>query len=131
MSLPWNRFSPTFGTSLRLRACCLSPLGEIRRSHRSDPAQFTRPPSEAWGCDAFGNSSNEIAGLFERALRNNFNRAYRRMIFARVDGSEEQHSSGRSNGSFHSGHDEGRFAFAESRNESTWYHDKSVVIVDV
>jgi uncharacterized protein (TIGR02452 family) len=36
----------------------------------------------AWGCDAFGNDANEIAGLFECALRVNFKGAYRRVIFA-------------------------------------------------
>jgi uncharacterized protein (TIGR02452 family) len=36
----------------------------------------------AWGGDAFGNDANKIAALFERALRNNFQGAYRRVIIA-------------------------------------------------
>jgi hypothetical protein len=36
----------------------------------------------AWGGDAFGNDANKIAALFERALQNNFQDAYRRVIFA-------------------------------------------------
>jgi hypothetical protein len=36
----------------------------------------------ASGCGAFGNDADEIAGLFERALQNNFNGAYRRVKLA-------------------------------------------------
>ena len=41
------------------------------------------------GCGAFGNDGNEIAGLFERALRINFKNAYRWVAFAITDWSEE------------------------------------------
>lgn len=44
----------------------------------------------AWGCGAFGNDGNEIAGLFDRALRNNFKGAYRCVIFAITDWSAEK-----------------------------------------
>jgi uncharacterized protein (TIGR02452 family) len=44
----------------------------------------------ASGCGAFGNDADEIAGLFERALQNNFHSAYRRVIFAIVDWSDEK-----------------------------------------
>jgi uncharacterized protein (TIGR02452 family) len=39
----------------------------------------------AWGCGAFDNDGNEIAGLFDRALRNNFKGAYSRVTFAITD----------------------------------------------
>jgi uncharacterized protein (TIGR02452 family) len=44
----------------------------------------------AWGCGAFGNDGSEIAGLFRQALADNFRGAYRRVVFAIVDGSPEQ-----------------------------------------
>ncbi|HEX9146550.1 MAG TPA: TIGR02452 family protein [Candidatus Binatia bacterium] len=44
----------------------------------------------AWGCGAFGNDPNEIAALFERALGENFNGAYRRVVFAILDWSAEK-----------------------------------------
>jgi uncharacterized protein (TIGR02452 family) len=44
----------------------------------------------AWGCGAFGNDPNQIAALFERALRENFKGAYRRVVFAIADGSDEK-----------------------------------------
>jgi uncharacterized protein (TIGR02452 family) len=44
----------------------------------------------AWGCGAFGNDPNEIAALFERALRENFKGAYRRVVFAILDWSDEK-----------------------------------------
>ena len=44
----------------------------------------------AWGCGAFGNDPNEIAGLFERAMQKNSKGAYLRVIFAIVDWSEEK-----------------------------------------
>jgi uncharacterized protein (TIGR02452 family) len=44
----------------------------------------------AWGCGAFGNNPNEIAMLFERALRENFKTAYRRVIFAVLDWTAEK-----------------------------------------
>ena len=44
----------------------------------------------AWGCGAFGNDPNEIAALFERALRENFTGAYRRVVFAILDWSAEK-----------------------------------------
>ncbi len=44
----------------------------------------------AWGCGAFGNDSNEIAALFQRALAENFKGAYRAVTFAILDWSPEQ-----------------------------------------
>jgi uncharacterized protein (TIGR02452 family) len=44
----------------------------------------------AWGCGAFGNDPNEIAMLFDRALRENFKGAYRRVVFAVLDWSGEK-----------------------------------------
>jgi uncharacterized protein (TIGR02452 family) len=44
----------------------------------------------AWGCGVFGNDVEEIAGLFGRALRERFGGAFARVIFAVLDGSEEQ-----------------------------------------
>jgi uncharacterized protein (TIGR02452 family) len=44
----------------------------------------------AWGCGALGNDANEIAGLFERALRINFKGIYQQVIFAIVDWSEKK-----------------------------------------
>lgn len=44
----------------------------------------------AWGCGAFGNEPTEIAGLFERALLENFKDAYCRVVFAILDGSAEK-----------------------------------------
>lgn len=44
----------------------------------------------AWGCGAFGNDSRDIASLFHRALTENFQGAYRRIIFAILDWSEEK-----------------------------------------
>jgi uncharacterized protein (TIGR02452 family) len=39
----------------------------------------------AWGCGAFGNDGYEIAGLFRKALDDNFKGAYRTVVFAIVD----------------------------------------------
>ena len=39
----------------------------------------------AWGCGAFGNDGYEIAGLFRKALDDNFKGAYHTVIFAIVD----------------------------------------------
>ena len=44
----------------------------------------------AWGCGAFGNDGHEIAQLFHKALSENFKGAYRRVIFAIVDWSEDR-----------------------------------------
>jgi uncharacterized protein (TIGR02452 family) len=44
----------------------------------------------AWGCGAFGNDGYEIAGLFRKALAENFTGAYRRVTFAIVDWSPEK-----------------------------------------
>jgi uncharacterized protein (TIGR02452 family) len=44
----------------------------------------------AWGCGAFGNDGREIAGLFKRALDENFKGAYKRVLFAIVDWSPEK-----------------------------------------
>lgn len=44
----------------------------------------------AWGCGAFGNDSREIAGLFHRALVENFKGSYRQVVFAIVDWSRER-----------------------------------------
>ncbi len=44
----------------------------------------------AWGCGAFGNDGDEIAGLFKKALEENFKGAYKRVIFAVVDWSAER-----------------------------------------
>lgn len=44
----------------------------------------------AWGCGAFGNDGDEIAGLFRRALDGPFKGAYQRVAFAIVDWSAER-----------------------------------------
>ena len=44
----------------------------------------------AWGCGAFGNDGREIAGLFHRALEQNFKGGYRRVVFAIVDWSRDR-----------------------------------------
>ena len=44
----------------------------------------------AWGCGAFGNDGREIAGLFHRALEQNFNGCYRQVVFAIVDWSRDR-----------------------------------------
>jgi uncharacterized protein (TIGR02452 family) len=44
----------------------------------------------AWGCGAFGNDGHLIAGLFHKALVENFAGAYTRVIFAIVDWSEDR-----------------------------------------
>jgi uncharacterized protein (TIGR02452 family) len=44
----------------------------------------------AWGCGAFGCDGNEIAGLFRRALDENFRGAFKRVVFAIVDWSDER-----------------------------------------
>lgn len=43
----------------------------------------------AWGCGAFGNDGRQIAGLFRRALEDNFRGSYRKIIFAIVDSSRD------------------------------------------
>ena len=44
----------------------------------------------AWGCGAFGNDPTEIAKLFRKALEENFKGAYKRVVFAIIDWSEER-----------------------------------------
>ncbi len=44
----------------------------------------------AWGCGAFGNDGNEIAALFDRALKNDFCGVYNHIVFAVLDFSREQ-----------------------------------------
>ena len=43
----------------------------------------------AWGCGAFGNSGHEIAGLFRKALEENFSGAFKYVLFAITDWSED------------------------------------------
>jgi uncharacterized protein (TIGR02452 family) len=44
----------------------------------------------AWGCGAFGNDPKLIAGLFRERIEGEFSGAYRRIVFAIVDWSEER-----------------------------------------
>lgn len=44
----------------------------------------------AWGCGVFGNDVHEIAGLFRKALSENFRGAYRTVVFAIADGSADR-----------------------------------------
>ena len=44
----------------------------------------------AWGCGAFGNDSRQIAGLFRRALEENFKGSYRQVVFAILDWSRDR-----------------------------------------
>ncbi|HAS52283.1 MAG TPA: TIGR02452 family protein, partial [Gammaproteobacteria bacterium] len=44
----------------------------------------------AWGCGAFGNDGTEIAGLFHKALAENFQGVFRHIVFAITDWSEER-----------------------------------------
>ncbi len=48
----------------------------------------------AWGCGAFGNDSYEIAGLFHKALNDNFRGVYHTVIFAIVDWSSGKKTIG-------------------------------------
>jgi uncharacterized protein (TIGR02452 family) len=43
----------------------------------------------AWGCGAFGNVSEEVAGLFHEALRGSYRGAFARVVFAITDWSED------------------------------------------
>ncbi|MFM9001018.1 MAG: TIGR02452 family protein [Opitutia bacterium] len=43
----------------------------------------------AWGCGAFGNDGDQIAGLFRQALENDFRGAFRSVTFAIVDSTAE------------------------------------------
>lgn len=45
----------------------------------------------AWGCGAFGNDGNEIAGLFHKALQKNFQGVFRHIVFAITDWSDNDH----------------------------------------
>ncbi len=44
----------------------------------------------AWGCGAFGNDGYMIAGLFKQALEENYKGAFRKVLFAISDWSNEQ-----------------------------------------
>src|SRR5262249_354674 len=44
----------------------------------------------AWGCGVFGNDSQEIAELFQRALGYHFQGVFARVIFAVLDWAEER-----------------------------------------
>ncbi len=44
----------------------------------------------AWGCGAFGNDGHEIAALFQKALEENFEGAFRQVVFAVVDSSRDR-----------------------------------------
>jgi len=43
----------------------------------------------AWGCGAFGNDGHEIAGLFHKALEENFQGVFRQIVFAITDWSDD------------------------------------------
>ena len=43
----------------------------------------------AWGCGAFGNEGHEIAGLFHKALEENFRGVFRHIVFAVTDWSDD------------------------------------------
>ena len=43
----------------------------------------------AWGCGAFGNDGNVIAGLFKRAFQENYRGVFDRVIFAITDWSPD------------------------------------------
>lgn len=63
----------------------------------------------AWGCGAFGNDGNEIAKLFRKALEDNFRGAFRQVLFAITDWSEDQKFIGPFQRSF----GDGRIEFPE------------------
>jgi len=44
----------------------------------------------AWGCGAFGNDGDEIAGVFRLALEQNFKGTYKKVVFAILDWSRDQ-----------------------------------------
>ena len=44
----------------------------------------------AWGCGAFGNDGDVIAGLFRQALEENFRGAFDHVLFAITDWSEDE-----------------------------------------
>jgi uncharacterized protein (TIGR02452 family) len=48
----------------------------------------------AWGCGVFGNDTEEIAELFKKALTENFQGVFHRVVFAVVDWSEDRHFIG-------------------------------------
>jgi uncharacterized protein (TIGR02452 family) len=48
----------------------------------------------AWGCGAFGNDPNQIAGLFRSALHGPFSGVFAHVVFAITDWSEEKRSIG-------------------------------------
>jgi uncharacterized protein (TIGR02452 family) len=44
----------------------------------------------AWGCGAFGNDGDQIAGLFRQALEVHFRGAFDHVLFAITDWSEDE-----------------------------------------
>lgn len=48
----------------------------------------------AWGCGAFGNDSVEVAPIFARVLKNEFNGAFEQVTFAILDWSPERRFAG-------------------------------------
>ncbi len=48
----------------------------------------------AWGCGVFKNDPEEVAQLFARALRGRFSGAFRKVVFAVIDSSDDQHFIG-------------------------------------
>src|SRR5262249_45111890 len=48
----------------------------------------------AWGCGVFGNDSQTIAELFNKALTERFRGAFTRVVFAVLDWSEDKHFIG-------------------------------------
>jgi uncharacterized protein (TIGR02452 family) len=54
----------------------------------------------AWGCGVFKNDPEVIAGLFAKALRGRFANAFRKVVFAVLDSSDEKHFIGPFNSRF-------------------------------
>ena len=54
----------------------------------------TRLVLGAWGCGVFRNDGQEIAELFEQALRENFRGAFAEVVFAILDWSADRHFIG-------------------------------------
>jgi uncharacterized protein (TIGR02452 family) len=44
----------------------------------------------AWGCGAFGNDGDQIAGLFRQALEDHYQEAFDHVLFAITDWSEDE-----------------------------------------
>jgi uncharacterized protein (TIGR02452 family) len=70
------------GPAMRRRICKVLSVGI---AHKHDGIVLG-----AWGCGAFGNDGQEIAGLFHDALSSRFKGMYRRVIFAIVDWSPDR-----------------------------------------